>query len=78
MKVMEKPDLSKTWFYHTMDLPGIGPVGNVMASTRRRSAPKARKMPDCTMCRPHKRSAMPPTRFKSTVVPIASLGPSGN
>jgi hypothetical protein len=24
---MENPDLSKTWFYHTMDLPGIGPVG---------------------------------------------------
>jgi hypothetical protein len=27
MKVVEKPDLSKTWFYHAMELPGIGPVG---------------------------------------------------
>ena len=36
--------------------------------------PNARTTPVWTMCSPHSRSAMPPTRFRITVVPIATLG----
>ena len=43
---------------------------------RRRSEPKARKMPLWTMCRPHSSSATPPIRSRSTMVPIAFNSPS--
>ncbi len=45
-------------------------------SKRRRSEPKARKMPLWIMCRPHSSSATPPIRSRSTMVPIAFDSPS--
>ena len=43
--------------------------------SRRRSGPKARRMPLWTMCRPHSRSATPPIRSSRTSVPISPLYP---
>ena len=44
-------------------------------STWRRSEPKARRMPVCTMCRPHSSSATPPIRSRRTTDPIAFGSP---
>ena len=40
---------------------------------RRRSGPKARRMPLWTMCRPQSSSATPPSRSSSTSVPMLSV-----
>ncbi|MGY4595435.1 hypothetical protein ACVWXL_003181 [Bradyrhizobium sp. GM22.5] len=43
---------------------------SALPSSRRRSGPKARRIPLWTMCRPHSNSATPPIRSSSTNVPM--------
>ena len=45
-------------------------VAQAFGQQRRRSGPKARRIPLWTMCRPHSSNATPPIRSRRTIVPM--------
>ncbi len=50
---------------------------SAVESRRRRSEPKARTMPLCTMCRPQSSNAMPPITSRRIMLPIGTSRPVG-